>query len=312
MGILDKIIEHVNGAETASAAKLSVDGKGGKNTVKRLQKFLGVKQDGVITGQNKEHKKYHPALTAVKYGKGSSTTVKKMQKWLGIKADGKWGKNTSIALQKKLGVKADGVAGSATFKALQKFLNNSTPKPTPAPTPTPTPTPQPTPTPVVGNGAKIAAKATEYCWPYGTASSKYSYKKGTAKKAYKTALKKYLGLSKKLQRSDCGHFITTCVRASGVSKSFKALKGRKQSFPSVPSTMYIVHKGKKIPSGLLQAGDIVRYKKTNGGQHVLMYYGDGKIAEAGRGSQFPAIEKDTKKYNKSNVRKKTLQVIRAK
>lgn len=306
MGILSKIIEYVNGAETASAAKLSVDGKGGKNTVKRLQKYLGVKQDGVITGQNKEHKKYHPALTAVKYGKGSSTTVKKMQKWLGINADGKWGRQTSIALQKKLGVKADGVAGSATFKALQKFLNNSMPNPTPAPTPAPAPAP------VVGNGAKIAAKAAEYCWPYGTSSSKYSYNKGTARKAYKTALKKYLGLSKKLQRSDCGHFITTCVRASGVSKSFKALKGRKQSFPDVPSTMYIVHKGKKIPSGLLQPGDIIRYKKTNGGQHVLMYYGNGKIAEAGRGNQFPAIEKDTNKYNKSNVRKKTLQVIRAK
>ena len=70
--------------------------------------------------------------------------------------------------------------------------------------------------------------------------------------------------------------------------------------------------GKKIPDGLLQAGDIIRYKKTNGHQHTLMYYGNGKIAEAGRENQFPAIEKDTKKYNASNVKLSTRQVIRAK
>ena len=74
--------------------------------------------------------------------------------------------------------------------------------------------------------------------------------------------------------------------------------------------MSVVHKGKKIPDGLLQAGDIIRYKKTSG-QHTLMYYGGGKIAEAGREHQFPAIESDTKKYNKSNVKLATLEVIRA-
>ena len=76
MGILKSILEYINGAEVAGAAKLSVDGKCGKNTVKALQKYLGVTQDGVISGQNAALKRYHPALTAVKYGKGGSTTVK--------------------------------------------------------------------------------------------------------------------------------------------------------------------------------------------------------------------------------------------
>lgn len=285
MGIFDKIIEYVNGAETASAS---------------------YKPTTPYTGSL-------PSKTVKKGSKG--TDVKHTQKFLnwcikaGLSVDGSCGKHTVSAIkkyQKQYKLKVDGVFGSQSRNKAKAIVKAH------APTPTPTPAPTPTPTPVGSNGARIVAKATEYCWPYGTSKSKYSYKKGTAKKAYKTALKKYLGLSKKLQRSDCGHFVTTCVRASGISKSFKALKGRKQSFPSVPSTMYIVHKGKKIPSGLLQAGDIIRYKKTNGGQHVLIYYGDGKIAEAGRGSQFPAIEKDTKKYNASNVRKKTLQVIRAK
>ena len=258
MGILSKIIEYVNGAETASAA---------------------YKPTTPYTGSL-------PAKTVKKGSKG--TDVKHTQKFLnwcikaGLSVDGSCGSHTVSAIkkyQKQYKLKVDGIFGSQSRKKAQSIIKAY------APAPTPTPAPAPIPAPAANNGARIVAK---------------------------TALKKYLGLSKKLQRSDCGHFITTCVRASGVSKSFKALKGRKQSFPDVPSTMYIVHKGKKIPSGLLQPGDIIRYKKTNGGQHVLMYYGNGKIAEAGRGNQFPAIEKDTNKYNKSNVRKKTLQVIRAK
>ena len=79
----------------------------------------------------------------------------------------------------------------------------------------------------------------------------------------------------------------------------------------VPSSMQIVLKGKKIPSGFLQPGDIIRYKKKSG-QHTMMYMGNGRIAEGQRGNNFPAIKKDTKKYNKSNVKFKTLQVIRAK
>jgi peptidoglycan hydrolase-like protein with peptidoglycan-binding domain len=294
MSILDKIIEYVSGANTASLA-LSADGKGGPKTVKAMQKYFGVAQDGVISGQNKALKKHYPALTAVKYGSGGSLTIKKMQKWLGIKQDGIIGEKTVKALQKKLGVKQDGVWGSATMKAWQKYLAANVPDEPAAST----------------KGAKIASMASAYAWPYGTASSKYSYSKGSAEPAYKTALKKYMGKTAKISQSDCGYFVSTCVRAAGISSSFIALKGRKQSFPKVPGSMYIVHKGKKIPAGLLQPGDIIRYKKTSG-QHTLMYFGDGKIAEGQRESNFPAIKKDTKKYNKSNVKKSTIQVIRAK
>ena len=163
----------------------------------------------------------------------------------------------------------------------------------------------------VSRGPEIVAKAKEYAWPYGTASSKYSYSKGSARPSYKAALKKYMNKSAKVSQSDCGYFVSTCVRASGIALNFLALKGTKEAFPKVPSTMSVVHKGKAIPSGLLKPGDIIRYKKTNGGQHTLMCYANGKIAEAGREHQFPAIESDTKKYNKSNVKLATLEVIRA-
>lgn len=286
--------------------KLKVDGKGGKATVKRLQEFLGCKTvDGVITGQNKDLSRYYPNLTSVEFGSKGSTTVKKLQKWVGANEDGILGQITVKLLQKKLGVTQDGIAGANTIKALQTWLNTHDKADYPAPKPTPTPTPS-------TGASKIVAKAKDYAWAYGTASSKYSYKKGSAKASYKTALKKQMGETSKISQSDCGYFATTCVRASGVSKSFLAQKGVKEAFPSVPSTMKVVHKGAEIPDGLLQAGDIIRYKKTNGKQHTLMYFGSGKIAEAQRGSTFPAIKDDTKKYNKSNVRFATLQVIRAK
>lgn len=286
--------------------KLTVDGKGGKKTVKRLQEFLGcATKDGIISGQNKDLSRYYPNLTSVEFGGGGSPTVKNLQKWVGANEDGIIGQITVKLLQKKLGVTQDGIAGANTIKALQTWLNTHDKADYPAPKPTPTPTP-------TTNASKIVAKAKDYAWAYGTAKKKYAYKTGSAKASYKTALKKFLGKSNKISQSDCGYFVSTCVRASGVSSSFLALKGTKEAFPSVPSTMKIVHKGKKIPDGLLQAGDIIRYKKTNGHQHALMYYGGGKIAEAGRSTWFPAIKKDTKKYNKSNVKFSTLQVIRAK
>ena len=244
-----------------------------------------------------------PNKTVKKGSKG--TDVKHVQNFLnwcikaGLKVDGVCGSKTVSAIkafQRQYGLKQDGAFGPKCKAKAQAIVNAH--KPTPVPTPS-------------TNAQKIVARAKEYAWPYGTAASKYSYKKGSAKSVYKTALKKYMGKSAKISQTDCGYFVTTCVRASGVSSSFLALKGVKEKFPSVPNTMKIVHSGKKIPDGLLQAGDIIRYKKTSG-QHTLMYYGDGKIAEAGREGQFPAIEKDTKKYNKSNVKFSTLQVIRAK
>ncbi len=159
---------------------------------------------------------------------------------------------------------------------------------------------------------KIVANAAAYCWPYGTAKKKYAYSTGSAKSAYKKALKKHMGKEAKVSRSDCGYFVNTCVRAAGLGK-LKALPGKaSQSYPKLPSTLKIVHKGKAIPSGLLQPGDIIRYRKSGNKQHTMMYFGDGKIAEANRKNCFPHISKDTKKYNASKVKKSTIQVIRAK
>lgn len=162
-------------------------------------------------------------------------------------------------------------------------------------------------TETVSRGGEIVAKAKEYAWPLGTASSKSAYKTGSALAAYKTALKKYMGKSAKVSQSDCGYFVSTCVRASGIASSFLALPGSyKNAYPAIPSTMKLVSSGSV---GTLQPGDVIRYRKSSG-QHTVLYIGDGLIAHAGRSNWFPKIAA-SKPWNNSNVKKSTIQVIRA-
>ena len=161
----------------------------------------------------------------------------------------------------------------------------------------------------VSGGSEIVAKAKEYAWPLGTASSKSAYKTGSALAAYKTALKKYMGKSAKISQSDCGYFVSTCVRASGVASSFLALPANSsKAYPAIPSTMSLVHSG-AMGSFVPQAGDVIRYRKSNG-QHTVLSLGNGQIAHAGRSNWFPKIVKSSP-WNNSNVKKSTIQVIRA-
>lgn len=89
------------------SGKLVVDGKMGVATKKAIQKWVGVKQDG-IAGKN---------------------TVRALQRKLHVTPqDGKWGKITTRGLQTFLNkkgnkLKVDGIMGSASVKALQTFLN---------------------------------------------------------------------------------------------------------------------------------------------------------------------------------------------
>lgn len=250
------------------------------------------------------------ALSLTPTGVFDKKTLNALQRKAGCKfIDLVFGKETAMCVQTMLkkakcySGKIDSVFGEKSIEGLQKWVNKMNAhaeEPAPA-------------APIEKTKAeKIIDRINEYAYEYGTPSSKYKYKGGSPKKAYKSALKKYMKKDAKISQSDCGYFVSTVIRSAGISKTFLALRGRKESFPAVPSTLKIVHKGKAIPSGLLKAGDIIRYKKKGGGQHTLFYYGNGKIAEAGRGHWFPAIKKDTKKYNKANVKKSSIQVLRGK
>ena len=242
-----------------------------------------------------------PSKTLKKGSKG--TDVKHLQTFLnwcinaGLKVDGSYGSKTKAAVkrfQKQYKLKQDGIFGPKSKAKALSIVNAHKPKPIPAPPST--------------NAQKIVAKAKEFAWPYGTASKTVAYKTGYAKAVYRTALKKYMGKSAKISQTDCGYFVSTCVRSSGVASKFLALPGKaSQSYPAVPSTMTIVSKGKV---GTLKPGDIVRYRKKSG-QHVVIYIGNGYIAHASRGNAFPRISKSSP-WNNSNVKKSTIQVIRAK
>jgi len=243
-----------------------------------------------------------PKNTVRKGSKGSS--VKACQKFLnwcinaGLKVDGKAGKKTVSAIkkfQKANKLKVDGVFGKYCKAKAKKIIDKHKAKPKPKPTPTTT------------GADKLLAKAKEYCWPSGTAKKKWAYSTGSAKASYKSALKKYMKKKAKVSQSDCGYFVSTCVRASGINSSFNSL----HQFGEVPAGFTRPLKGKKIPSGFLKPGDIIRYKKTSG-QHTLMYYGNGKIASAGRKHWFPVIKKDNHPYNSKKVKVKTIEVLRAK
>lgn len=226
-----------------------------------------------------------------------------------LTADGLFGAksvNALKAFQKTEGLTADGVYGKKSYaKALVYKATPAKPK-----TPTTTKTPAKTPAKTT-NAQKLVNEMKTLAWAYGTAKKKYDYDTGAPKAACKTAMKKHGWASNKAEMSDCGNFVSTVVRESGVDKSFKALHGLKDKFPTKETKFNIVLKGKEIPSNYLKPGDIIRYKKTNGHQHAMFYYGDGKVCEASHKNFFGVIRKDTKRYN-TQSKKKTIQVLRAK
>lgn len=109
------------------STKIAVDGSWGKATTLRAQQVFGTAQDGVISGQPKEYKKYFPNVYTIEYVSykqaSGSQLVRAMQKKLGVAADGFFGPNTVKAFQKWLGVKQDYSVGPDTVKAFQKWLN---------------------------------------------------------------------------------------------------------------------------------------------------------------------------------------------
>lgn len=276
--------------------KLSCNGNFGYHSIYNLQLALGMKATGILTKE----------------------TVKFLQKRAGATQDGVWGPGTSKKIQKMVGVKQDGKFGKNSVVALQTWINKvnypakKKTTPTPAKKPDPKPAPAKKPAAKETNTQKLLKKAKELAWAYGTAKSKYAYKTGAPKAVCKKAMKKYGWADNKGELSDCGNFISTVVRESGVDKSFKALHGTKTPFPKTEKAFKIVHTG-AIPKGLLKPGDLIRYKKKNGHQHVMMFFADGKVCEASHYSVFGVIRKDTKRYNDSSkVKKNTIQVLRAK
>ena len=269
--------------------------------------------------------KYSGAIPTPTIKKGTKgVAVQLLQKFLNwyhptwkLTVDGKFGKKTKAALvawQKVEGLTPDGVFGKKSYARALTYKAKSTATTKKTTTAAKTSTTVKKPATVKPTSAqRLLAKMKELAWAYGTKKSKYAYKTGAPKAVCKKAMKKYGWADNKAEMSDCGNFVSTVVRESGVSKSFKALHGTKTPFPKSEKGFTIVLNGKKIPNGFLKPGDIIRYKKKNGNQHVLFYVSNGKICEASHHNRFGAFVKDEKKYNNSSIAKiSTVQVLRAK
>jgi len=248
-----------------------------------------------------------PQPTLKKGSKGES--VKQLQKFLNwynpawnLTVDGKQGNHTDRALrcfQKTEEIGVDGVYGKNSYKHANAYKAGSSPDPSPDPQPK-----------IPPNAQKLISKMQDLAWAYGTPSKKWRYKTGAPKAVCKKAMSKY-GYNTKEKLSDCGNFVTTVVRESGIDKKFKALHGVNKPFPKKEDKFDLVFSGKSIPDGLLKPADMIRYKKKKG-QHAMFYFGDGKVCDAGHYSRFGNIRKDEKRYKRSNVKTSTIQVFRVK
>ena len=297
MWIVERIGKAVSSPKaTTSNGKLVVDGIGGVATVKALQKFLGTTEDGVISSQNKNLKKYYPALKSVSYSdnpKGSAA-IKMLQKLLGISPDGILGKTTVTALQKFLKVKESGTLDTATMKALQLYLNDpkaptkktevkkeetkktEVKKETAKATPIKKEVKKPTKAEIIN------AKALELAWPAGTDERLYRKKGGGPNAAFKKAWKKHFPKSK--MNTGCHSYVRLVLRESGYSKAMpsltwsKILKYLKANFKEIKVD---------YKQSQLKPGDI-RVHRTDHSWHIwVIVEKNGKFyrAEANQGSK---------------------------
>ena len=131
------IANEVNKQLGQPVGTLVVDGCFGELSTMKLQKMLGIVQDGWVGGQTDTVRPYLSRWTTMRYNDGylGSTTVDRLQRYLKNRGfavgtiDGLCGKKTVTGLQKFLNSKGfdvkgvDGYFGENTAKAFQRFLN---------------------------------------------------------------------------------------------------------------------------------------------------------------------------------------------
>lgn len=288
------IINPAIGASGAEEIKsVTVDGEWGYMTTLLSQKVMKTTQDGIVSGQRTDCKKYLPkALTSSwefsKNGKGSAL-IKAIQKLVGASADGIAGQNTVKAMQRFLNVQGlytnsiDGVMGSNTVEAWQKWLNN--------------------PTYEVDSNAQIRANICS--WAEKTASdNNFHYVKWNGKdsKTHECPICKkhskgtYYGWN-------CIGFAFACWRHGGGIKSKcscgvisdgiweKILNAKTDAealsiareHVGINDIKVIRNKGNAIPVDKLQSADICALFKSKEYYHTILYLGDGKYADSNSG-----------------------------
>lgn len=159
------------------------------------------------------------------------------------------------------------------------------------------PAKKPTPTPTKSNAEKIAAKAKELAYPYGTKAATAAYKGGTYTTAFRTAYRKAFpelpSWAKKrgpyVVGASCDAFVATVLRASGVDTAYPLGRGTAWS----NGQMEHLAKSSKfyeVKPADIKAGDIIIYDKDSTGKtgHTCICVGS-MVAEASYGDFYGKI-----------------------
>lgn len=213
------------------------------------------------------------------FGDDTCSAIKMYEKEYGLQQDGDWGKECNR--------KAGDLLGLEQPKAKKKT-----------------------------KAEKIIETAVSYAYPAGTDKSKYAFKGGSPKDAYKKALDrifpKHESWKKEIRTgASCAVFVATVIRSAGVSKSFCC-----DDPPKIMDHMNASSLWKKINSGRkplplkdLKPGDIIVYEKpgANGSGHILLYKGGGYQVEANFGRCYPHTQKLLKAYLNETYIKNTFK-----
>lgn len=209
-----------------------------------------------------------PTPTLKKGSKG--TQVKYLQSFLNwylgakLKVDGIFGNDTLAKLktfQKTEGISVDGIYGKISQGKAKTYK---------------------APAPAKTNAQKIVDMAKKCAWPYGTAKAKYTYPSGSRTADYTKALqtaygdRKGWGAQTKAGAS-CDVFVGTVIRACGYDKDFpRGLDGVVKHCKNNPKwTLTGIKSMDKM-----QAGDIVFENYKGQGGHIVVYLGNGLVANA--------------------------------
>lgn len=156
------------------------------------------------------------------------------------------------------------------------------------------------------NRQKLAQCAWEYA--YHTNTKKAAYPGGAPKAAYKLALNKAFGKTRKWSApakkgASCDVFIATCIRMAGIDKN--APRGMGRSFLDKSKKFKRV----KVNYKTIKDGDIISIIWKNGNPHWCMAY-KGYILEASYGGWYPK-RTNTLKSRLSKSGKSSVVVYRA-
>ena len=153
-------------------------------------------------------------------------------------------------------------------------------------------------------GTMITNEAISLAWPMGTASSIYAFNGGCATDAFNTVFDRVYPTHFTWGKGPrtgacCDVFVGTVIRGSGYDTSMPRGETEMWSyFPNSDKWIQVAYSGKESE---LRSGDVILYKRTDGGQHVLLYIkinGKGVIAEAAYQKSYGHINTSLSKIQK--------------